>query len=65
MVGYGQVPHDGLSFTVIITIIVGLGIPGALVILGGVYVFIKKKPWQNVGKMIAKARGRDGYEPIH
>ena len=64
VVGYGKVPVDMISTTVIIIIIVGLGIPGALIIVGGVYVFIKKKPWQNASRMIAKARGRGGYTSL-
>ena len=64
VVGYGKVPSDTFSATVIITIIVGLGIPGALVIVGGIYVFIKKKPWQNASRMLAKARGRGGYTTL-
>lgn len=45
---------------VIITIIVGLGIPAVLVLLGAVYVVIRKKPWQNVQRMAAKVSGSQG-----
>lgn len=58
MMGFGVVPYDSISIVVIITIAVGLGIPLILVVLGGVYVFIKKKPWErftNKGK---------GYAPV-
>ncbi len=60
IVGYGQVPEDSISMIVIVTIIVGLGIPALLVLVGAVYVVIKKKPWQNVKRVVAKATGTSG-----
>lgn len=63
MVGTGEVPKDTFSLVVIITIIVGVGIPVALVLLGGVYVFIRKKPWQNVQRWINSKSGR-GYSRL-
>ena len=59
VIGYGQVPKDSYSSVIIITIIVGVGVPAVLVILGGIYVFIRKKPWQNVQRLINRS-GR-GY----
>ena len=60
MVGYGEVPEDNISMIVIITIIVGLGIPALLVLVGAVYVVIKKKPWQNVKRVVSRATGTQG-----
>ena len=59
VVGFGQVPKDTYSSVIIITILVGVGVPVVLVFLGGIYVFIKKKPWQNVQRLISRS-GR-GY----
>jgi hypothetical protein len=59
-VGYGDAPKDGFSFVIIITIIVGVGIPIVLVILGGIYVFVRKRPWQNVHRFV-NSRRRRGY----
>ncbi len=51
---------------VIITIAVGLGIPALLVLLGGTYVVIRKKPWQNVQRMAAKVSGtQEGYSKLN
>ena len=61
--GYGDVPKDSVSVVIIITIVVGVGIPIVLVLLGGVYVFIKKRPWQNVHRIINSRRGR-GYSRL-
>lgn len=61
--GYGIVPVDTLSSVIIITIIVGVGIPAALVVVGGIYVFIRKKPWQNVQRFINSRSGR-GYSRL-
>lgn len=61
--GYGDVPKDGFSAVIIITIIVGVGVPALLVVLGGVYVFIKKRPWQNIHRFVNSKRGR-GYSRL-
>lgn len=61
--GYGDAPEDQFSLMVIITIVVGVGIPIALVILGGVYVFVRKRPWQNVQRWMNSKRGR-GYSRL-
>ena len=52
MVGFGKVPRDTISTEIIIVIIVALGIPVGLILLGAVYVTYKKKPWQNVARGI-------------
>jgi hypothetical protein len=49
--GFGKVPQDHISIGVIITIIVGLGVPAALILLGSVFVVVKKKPWDNFKKI--------------
>ncbi len=60
IIGYGKVPEDSISSVVIITIIVGLGIPAVLVLLGFIYVVISKKPWQNAQRMATKVSGTQG-----
>ena len=56
-------PKDRFSAEVIITILVGLGVPAALVVVAGVYVFIKKKPWKKIQGWINNKSGR-GYSRI-
>jgi hypothetical protein len=51
LMGFGKVPQDHISIGVIITIIVGLGVPAALILLGSVFVVVKKKPWDNFKKI--------------
>ncbi len=63
MVGHGTVPHDSLSPVVIITILVGVGVPAVLILLGGVYVFIKKKPWDNVRRIVS-GTSAEGYSKL-
>lgn len=48
MLGFGEPPQDTISIVVIITIAVGLGVPALLIGLGGVYIFIRRKPWKHV-----------------
>ena len=46
MLGFGKPPQDSISFVVILTICIGLGVPALLIGLGGVFLFIRRKPWQ-------------------
>ena len=65
VVGYGSVPTDAISYIVIVTIIVGLGIPAALILVGAVYMFIRKKPWQNVRRLMSKSNQRGTYTKLN
>ena len=53
VIGTGRVPKEKYSFVVILTIGVGLGIPGCLVLLTVVFVFIKKRPWENLTRLVS------------
>jgi len=57
VIGTGTVPKEGISFVVLITIIVGFGIPGVLVIFSMLYVVLRKKPWQTVMQWTNRNRG--------
>lgn len=63
--GYGEVPHDSLSMLVIITIILGLGIPVIVILVGGGYVVYRRKPWKNVVRWVTNVRGRRGYTTLN
>ena len=56
---------DQISFVIIITIIVGFGVPLVVVLFGGVYVFFKKKPWQNAARLFAKLSQRQTYSRLN
>ena len=51
-IGYGTAPVDAISLLVIVIISAGLGIPFVIMIIGGLYVGIKK-------------RRKTGYEQIN
>lgn len=42
-IGYGQPPVESVSLLVIIVIAAGLGIPVIIILLGGIYVCIKRR----------------------
>ena len=63
--GYGEVPHDSLSMLVVITIILGLGIPVVVVLVGGGYVVYRRRPWQSVVRWVTETRARRGYTTIN
>lgn len=65
VVGFGDVQFDQISFVIIITIIVGFGVPLVVVLFGGVYVFFKKKPWQNAARLFAKLSQRQTYSRLN
>ena len=48
MLGFGEPPQDTISIVIIITIAVGLGVPALLIGVGGVYIFIRRKPWKYI-----------------
>ena len=66
MVGFGTAPVEYFSTTAIITICVGFGLPMAAVLLGGVYVVYKKKPWMYVYSLVVLARmKRSNYTSVN
>jgi len=65
VLGYGRVPQDTLSFQVIITIIVGLGVPVLFILIGGIYVIYKKKPWENVSQWVSRTHRRREYSRLN
>ena len=62
LIGYGTAPSDSVSLAIIITIAVGLGVPALFVVLGAIYVVYKKKPWENVQKLVS--RSGNGYTRV-
>ena len=64
-VGYGMPPTERISTTAIITLCVGFGLPMAAVLLGGMYVVYKKKPWMFVYSLVVSAKmKRSTYVPV-
>ena len=64
--GYGQPPEDSISVAVLATIIAGLGIPAVLVLLGAAFVVYKRRPWQNVARLLRRVdRTRTNYETLN
>ena len=65
MVGYGTAPQEHISTMAIIILCVGFGLPMATVIMGGIYVVYKRKPWQNLyGLMVSVRAKRSGFIPV-
>ena len=56
VLGYGTPQYDRISFIVIITISLGLGLPVLFIAFGAVFVIVKKKPWQNVARLLSGSR---------
>ena len=56
-VGYGPPPEDDLSAMIIVIIVVGLGVPAVLVVVGAVCAFVK-------GRKAKQAASTSMYQPI-
>ena len=65
VVGHGNPPKEEVSIAVIIIISLGLGIPMLLVLAGGVYVVIRKKPWETVMQWSASLQRKRGYVRVN
>lgn len=62
VLGVGQPPKETLSPVVIIVIIVGFGVPGAVVFLGIVFVMLQKMVWRPLRKLYQKRKS--DYAPL-
>ena len=50
MLGFGTPPEDSISFVVVLTICIGLGVPALLIGCGGIFLVIRRKPWKRCFK---------------
>ncbi len=50
MLGFGTPPEDSISFVVVLTICIGLGVPALLIGCGGIFLVIRRKPWKRCCK---------------
>eukprot|EP00731_Ephydatia_muelleri_P016857 Em0009g1281a len=65
VIGFGTPPTEHISTTAIITLCVGFGLPMATVLLGGVYVVLKRKPWMYLYSLVVSARmKRSSFVPV-
>ena len=62
VLGVGQPPKERLSAVVIIVIIVGFGVPGAVVLLGIVFLMLQKIVWRPLRKLYRKRKS--DYAPL-
>ena len=61
VLGVGQPAEENFSFVVILVIIVGFGVPGAVVLLGVVFIVAQKFVWRPLRKL---HRRKTGYAPL-